>query len=202
MGRHSSDASRLRWRRARALLASGLVLGVGAAATIAAWNDTEHSQASFTAGRFGIVGSVNGSTFTENPTQTPATLSFQAPPTAMTPGTTTYALFSVRTLNPSVAGVAQLNANAANASGLGQHLTYGVRTITGTTCNASTFGAGTNVVAPGSTLTTGATVTQPLQANAANQVNYCFAVTLPTAAPNSAQGLSLTARWEVVGTAS
>ncbi|WP_318279074.1 SipW-dependent-type signal peptide-containing protein [Agrococcus baldri] len=184
----------------RALLASGLVLGVGGAVTLAAWNDSEHSQASFSAGTFGIEGAVNGTAFSEHPSQaTTATMTFPATP--MVPGTTSYAMLSVRTINPSVAGASLLTANAANSGGLGQYLTYGVRTIAGTTCNATTFAAGTVLVTAGSPLTTGATATQALQANRGNQVNYCFAVTLPATAPNAAQGLALTARWEAVGTA-
>lgn len=177
------------------------MLGVGAAVTLAAWNDSEHISASFTAGQFGIVGAVNGTSFSEHPTQA-ATATMTFPATPMVPGTTIYALFSVRTINPSVAGTAQLTANAGNATGLGQYLTYGVRTITGTTCNATTFGSGTVVVPSGSALTTGAPAgtVQALQANSGNQVNYCFEVKLPAAAPNSAQSQQLTARWEVVAT--
>lgn len=197
MGFHSSEASRLRRRRVRALLASGLVLGVGAGATLAAWTDSEHSQATFTAGRFGIVGSTNGTTFSEHATSgSAATLNFQVTPTAMAPGTTTYALYSVTTLNPSVAGAVSLRAAGTNSAGLGQYLTYGVRSIAGTTCNASTFAAGTSVIPAGQALTTSASANQTLQANNGNQVNYCFAVTLPETAPNAAQGQTVTARWE------
>jgi len=194
---------RRRLRRIRAVLASGLVLGIGAAGTLAAWNDSEHGSATFTAGRFGVVGATDGTTFAEHATEaTAAPLSFQVTPTAMAPGTTTYALYSVRTVNPSVAGTVQLVAAAANSTGLGQYLTYGVRTITGTTCNGTTFGTGTVLVASGSALTIGSTTPLTLQANAGNQVNYCFAVTLPATAPNGAQGMSVTARWEFPATSS
>ncbi|MDP3950403.1 SipW-dependent-type signal peptide-containing protein [Microbacterium sp.] len=180
------------------MLAAGVVLGVGAASTLAAWNDSEFTQADFTAGRFGIVGATNGATFSEHATAaTAAALSFQLPATtaAMAPGNTVYALFSVKTLNPSVAGTVQLTADGANGAGLGAHLRYSVRTIPGTTCNATPQTGETVIVPAGSTLTTGATLTQTLTANGASQVNYCFAVTLPTATPNAAQGLGLTARW-------
>lgn len=202
LGRRPTTGTR--WRRARALLASGLVLGVGATVTLAAWNDSEHTAATFTSGEFGIVGATDGVNFTEHPAaDSAAALSFQAPPTAMAPGTTTYALFSVRTLNPSVAGTVELAADGANAGGLGEYLTYGVRTVTGTTCDASTFeGSSSVVVASGSALTAAATGPQSLTADAASAVNYCFAVTLPMSAPNAAQGLTLTAGWEFVGTSS
>lgn len=187
------------------MLAAGVVLGVGAASTLAAWNDSEYTQANFTAGVFGIVGATNGATFTEHPAPaSAATLSFQLPATAaaMAPGNTVYALFSVRTVNPSVAGTVQLTADGANGAGLGTHLRYTVKTIPGTTCNATPQTGETMIVPAGSTLTTGATLAQTLAANGASPVNYCFAVTLPTTAPNAAQGLSTTARWTFTATSS
>ncbi|SDS18489.1 SipW-dependent-type signal peptide-containing protein [Microbacterium paraoxydans] len=193
----------MRSRRIRAILAGGLVLGVGATATLAAWNDSEHGAATFTAGRFDIVGATDGTTFSSHATAgTAAALNFQLPPTAMAPGTTTYALFSVRTASPSVAGVLQLTPGTPGGTGLATYLTYGVRTITGTSCTAATYPAGTAVVPDGSTLTTAGTTTQAVAANGAAQVNYCFAVTLPTAAGNGAQGLTMTQTWQIQGTSS
>ncbi|HEY4556978.1 MAG TPA: SipW-dependent-type signal peptide-containing protein [Enteractinococcus sp.] len=52
----------------RAIVAGGLVLGFGAAGTIAAWNDSEEATGNFTAGQFGIEGSPDGTNFTESPT--------------------------------------------------------------------------------------------------------------------------------------
>src|SRR5690606_23874046 len=47
-------------RKVRALLAGGVVLGIGAAATLAAWNDSEYAGATFTAGSFNLEGAVDG----------------------------------------------------------------------------------------------------------------------------------------------
>ena len=202
MGHHSSDsnAKRLRWRRVRALLASGLVLGVGSAITLAAWNDSEHGTATFTAGEFDIQGAEDGSTFTDHPTQgDAATLVFNVPAVDMVPGQTVYAPFSVRTAPGSVAGTAQLTADSGNGTGLGQWLRYGVRSIDGTTCDAASFAAGTVVVPSESALTVDASSEQSLPADAGGQVNYCFAFTLPADTPNAAQGAVLTAHWEFVG---
>jgi predicted ribosomally synthesized peptide with SipW-like signal peptide len=195
----------LRSRRVRAILAGGLVLGVGAAATLAAWNDSEYAASTFTAGTFGITGSIDGATFvdytTKNP-QTPASLNFQLPPTAMAPGNTTYALFSVKTVSQSVAGNLLLSAGVPGGTGLAAHLTYGVRTVSTAVCNEATYGTGTVVVAAGSALTAGPSGAQPVAANGAAQVNYCFAVTLPTTAPNAAQSLTMTQTWQILGTSS
>lgn len=201
--RQMRERRRIRSRRVRAVLAGGLVLGIGATATLAAWNDSEFGTATFTAGRFDIVGAADGATFASHATTgAAAALNFQLPPTAMAPGTTTYALFSVRTANPSVAGVLQLTAGTPGGTGLAAYLTYGVRTIAGTACSASTYPAGTAVVADGSALTTSGATTQAVAANGGTQVNYCVAVTLPTAAPNAAQGLTMTQTWQIQGTSS
>lgn len=216
---------RLILRRIRALFAGGLVLGIGATATLASWNDGEYATATFTSGRFDIVGSVTGApgSFAQHTsTGTAAALTFtiaSGSTTAMVPGNVAYALFSVRTTavtdRPaipgavnSVAGTVQLTANANNSADgtLGKYLTYQVRTISGTTCTASTFGQGTPIMpASGSPegtypLSASAVQTQTLDAAAGNQVNYCFAITLPASAPNEAQGLSLSAGWTFVGT--
>lgn len=197
------EKGRTRSRRIRAILAGGLVLGIGATATLAAWNDSEYGAATFTAGRFDIVGATDGTTFSSHATSgTAAALNFQLPPTAMAPGTTTYVLFSVRTANPSVPGVLQLTPGTPGGTGLATYLTYGVRTITGTSCTAATYTTGTAVVPDGSALTTAGTTAQAVAANGAAQVNYCFAVTLPTAAPNGAQGLTMTQTWQIQGTSS
>ncbi|MFK3678274.1 SipW-dependent-type signal peptide-containing protein [Microbacterium sp. NPDC090218] len=201
--REVREKRRLRSRRLRAVLAGGLVLGIGVTATLAAWNDSEFGSASFTAGKFDIVGATDGATFASHATTgTAAALNFQLAPTAMAPGNSTYALFSVKTANPSVAGTLQLTAGTPGGTGLATYLTYGVRTIAGTTCNATTFAAGTAVVADGSALTAGGSATQIVTANGAAQVNYCFAVTLPTTAPNGAQGLTMTQTWQIQGTSS
>ncbi|KJL29706.1 SipW-dependent-type signal peptide-containing protein [Microbacterium oxydans] len=197
------EARRLRSRRIRAVLAGGLVFGIGAAATLAAWNDSEYAAATFQAGRFDIVGAVDGATFASHATTgAAATLSFALAPTAMAPGTTTYALFSVKTANPSVAGTLQLNAGTPGGTGLATYLTYGVRTIAGTTCNGTTYPAGTAVVADGSALTANGATTQAVTANGGAPVNYCIAVTLPTTAANAAQGLTMTQTWQFIGTSS
>lgn len=205
------EAARRVSRRIRAVLAAGLVLGVGAAGTLAAWNDAEFGGSTFTAGRFDIVGAADGTTFSSHATAgAAATLNFVVAPTAMAPGTTTYALFSVRTANPSVAGTLQLTAGTPGGTGLAASLTYGVRLVPATTCNATTFAAAsaaTSIVVPdGSALTTGGAATtsvpQVVTANGGSQLNYCFAVTLPTTAPNTAQGLTMTQTWQFQGTSS
>ena len=120
----------------------------------------------------------------------------------MAPGNTTYALFSVRTANPSVAGTLQLSVTSTAGTGLGTYLRYGVRAIAGTSCNSTTYAAGTAVVPDNSLMSVGGTGTQAAAANGGTTVNYCFAVTLPAATDNAAQGLTAIQTWQVAGVSS
>ncbi|MGO4103553.1 SipW-dependent-type signal peptide-containing protein [Leifsonia sp. YAF41] len=205
MSRHSHPRVResSRFTRLRAILAGALVLGVGASVTLASWNDSETATASLTAGRFDVVGSIDGGAFGHHAATSAAALNFPVPLSGMAPGTTTYALFSVKTANPSVAGtvaVAAASTNTTSGTGLGAYLTYGVKTIaSGATgaCTAASFAAGTTVVAPGSALTASqaAGVTLPVSANGADQINYCLAVTMPNSVDNAAQGKTSAPSW-------
>lgn len=193
---------RQRWLRIRAVLASGLVLGVGAAGTLAAWNDAEHAQATFQAGSFGVEGAAGSDAYAEHATSgTAATLAFSASPGAMVPGAKTYAGFRVRTIAGSVAGRVQLaSAGVTGDTGLGGHLTYGVRVITtATSCDAAAFAASGNVVvSTGTVLTAASTTWQALGAGGASggaAVTYCFEITLRSDAPDAAQGKSATPTW-------
>lgn len=188
--------------RVRALLAGALVLGVGGTLTLATWTDTETAQGVFTASKFGIQGSTDGVTFADHPGTGPAALAFSVVPTAMSPGTTTYARFVVKTLaDTSVTGNLTLSAATVTGTGLGSYLKYGVRTIpAGSACNASTFGTGVVVVPNESAFSVAGSGTQALAAAGMSPVTYCFAVTLPDGTPNVAQGLSATASWTFTGT--
>ena len=191
------------WRKIAAVLAGGLVLGVGTTATLAAWTDEEHATETFKAGTFSIVGSTNGADFSDHPTTPGAALDFTVTPTALVPGTTSYALYSVKTAAGSVSGSVQLTADADNDTGLGKYLLYGVRTLTDPICDADTFADVTSVdiVGSGNELTVGSNRKLDLEPNGASTINYCFAVTLPTTALNEAQGTTLTGRWVFAATA-
>jgi predicted ribosomally synthesized peptide with SipW-like signal peptide len=49
-------------RKVKAILAGGLVLGIGAAVTLAAWNDSEFASGQFAAGTFNLQGSTTSGT--------------------------------------------------------------------------------------------------------------------------------------------
>lgn len=88
MGEEGGSHKRRRRRKFAAVLAGGLVVGVGTAATLASWNDAEFAQGDFKAGHFAIEGSVDGgSTYSEHGTVADAaTLSFETPIENLAPG--------------------------------------------------------------------------------------------------------------------
>lgn len=188
--RHETPHRRHRRRRAstkvRALLAGGLVLGVGASTTLAAWNDSESVTGTVTAGTFELQGSTDGSTYASQ--DSPHAVTF-SPDAALLPGDSTYALFSVRTAPGSAGGQVTLEADAGNAEGLGAALDYGVATVGGTTCDSETFASGGDGTAP-----------QSLEGDAGSTVNYCLRLTLPDDAPNDVQGASVDPQWHATGT--
>lgn len=188
--------------RLRALLIGTLVLGVGGSMTLAAWTDTEHAGGSFAASTFGIVGSLDGTNFSEHPSSSPAVLAFATNPGTMSPGTTVYARFLIRTTGATnVPGTVSMSGATVTGTGLGPYLTYGVRTIpVASGCDANSFAAGTNVVSPGSALAAAGTSTAAVPAAGATAVSYCIAITLPPGTANAAQGLTATANWVFTGT--
>lgn len=94
----TADASAQdRKRKRKALLAGGLVLGLGAAATLAAFSDDVFGSGSFNTGDFNIEGSADGTGYAEHSTAGDAAdLTFALNALQMSPGQTVYAPFSIR----------------------------------------------------------------------------------------------------------
>jgi predicted ribosomally synthesized peptide with SipW-like signal peptide len=211
MAAHRATNPLTGFRRARALLAGALVLGVGGSMTLASWTDTEYAAGSFSAGVFAIESTVANpysevGPWTVNETAPGATLAFDAG--GMYPGRTVYAPLALRTQIRSVAGTATLGGAAVTNSTttaplLGAALVY--RVVRSATCGAAAFGTGAAFVVGSATasqpLTTaqnaGVVNTLPAATETApgSTVNFCFEVTLPNGASNSLQGKSATAVW-------
>jgi predicted ribosomally synthesized peptide with SipW-like signal peptide len=179
-----------------AVLAGGLVLGVGAAITLAAWNDSEFATGDFASGSFGIQGSDDGTTFGEHPSGAPATLTFEVGADLLSPSSTVYSLFSVKLLSTSDYAAA-LGLTSVGAGTIAPAVTNSIADIAGTTCDAAAFSGGT-VVVPASTPATQAS-SLPLGSlsTLAEQQNYCIAVTTSGALT---QGQSGSITWEFTGT--
>lgn len=203
---HERNRRRLRNRRIKAVLAGGLVFGIGAAATVAAWTDTESASGSFEAGTFNIDLSVNGSW--DNSSE----MTFDA--SGMYPGSTVYAPVFVRT-TPDTTMDGDLRVSNVGASGntnsIAGYLEY--RTVTKSIdpdqmakfkagCTASAFTGSSSYVfgspsakTPLKTPAAG-TGTQNLSKGAGAVRAFCFEVTLPTNTPNGAQGTAASNIWK------
>lgn len=182
-------------RKIRAVLAGGLVLGVGAVITLAAWNSSESAAGTFGTGAFELRGSLDGADFANHPEAAPAGLSFSMNPTTLGPGDTVSAPFAVQ-LTEATTYDATVTINTefgANLDGLG----YRVFSTAAFDCTS----AETGTIVPSTTLASGegvgtfdlaksATAGQP-----GATINLCFEVTAGTQAELSA-GESSTALWE------
>ena len=161
-------ASRTRSRKFKAILAGGLVLGVGAAITLAAWNDSEFATGTFTAGSFNLEGSTTGAAAGYDDHNTDdgdaaAALVFTTPFDNLAPEDVVYAPFWLRLAAGTttdatlvVESITTTDSAEANAA----DLSYDVYQLASAaaTCDAAGIGGGT-VVASGADLATDAAVT-------------------------------------------
>nr|WP_300150904.1 SipW-dependent-type signal peptide-containing protein [Propionicimonas sp.] len=177
----TTETRRQRGRKVAAILAGGLVLGVGTMATLAAWNDTEVATGTFTAGRFNMEGSADkGANWGDHTTSPGAALSFSTPFNNLQPGSTVYSTYQVRlaantTNNATVALSASSDGSVAG-------LTYQLATVATATCDDAALAAGTNLVPAGTTIGSASASTFTLSkgtptTSAGATVNLCFKVT-------------------------
>lgn len=138
-----------RRRKVQAVLAGGLVLGLGAVVTMANWNDSEFAEGLFGSASFNLEGSTDGETYSDHDTAAAAAqLTFAAD--NMTPGQTVYAPFWVRldadtTIDGTVEaadGIGVVASSGENAA----HLSYEVLADPDS-CNAAGADTGTSVAA-------------------------------------------------------
>lgn len=214
-----------RWTKGRALLAGGLVLGLGTTATLAAWTDNEwvfggsgdgNGTEPNTPGT-GIykmqqntwTGAAGAATWTDEPDANGGALTFTVEPEKMIPGKTVYSPMQLRAVAGSEAldvslaeGIqSALNRGPDNSTDLYNALTYGVyKGVDKATCEAGNVAGADVVVAEGSALTATSATTFPLAAGAdANTAgapeNLCFALTLPSTASADLQGLNTVPVW-------
>jgi predicted ribosomally synthesized peptide with SipW-like signal peptide len=185
----------------RAILAGGLVLGVGAAVTMAAWNDSEFVTGTFPAGTFNMQGSTtDGTTFTDHPVGAPGTLTFTVAPLLLSPGDTVYAPFAVRLAANTTNNANVVITSPATTTGSVANLTYEVdRTATWGCSSASVDTNGAAMITAGTALTTVAgpntfalTKGTPVTAAGATQF-LCFKV---TAGSGLTQGQTGTVTWQ------
>ena len=190
-------------RKVRAILAGGLVLGVGAAVTLAAWTDQEWAVGEFGAGSFNIQGSTTGddADFTDHPSQgEAATLGFEIGADNLSPGDTVAAPFVLRT-DAETSYDATVELTSAVGEGVNAaNLTYGITQV-GSAAECVDGATGTTVVPAGTALdaTTGAEGFTLVAGDGAPgaPVALCFQV---TAGDTLEQGETGTANWEFTAT--
>lgn len=183
-----------RGRKVRAILAGGLVLGVGAAVTLAAWTDDEWASEIFTAGTFGIQGSTNGTDFSDHATEGGAAeLQFDLAADNLSPTDVVAAPFAMRTTTATTYDATVSLASTTVSTELAGDLTYGIIEVAAVG-DCTPAATGTTIVPAGTAFgeTTGATDIS-LTAAAGSTVVLCLQV---TAGDTLGQGDSGTATWE------
>ncbi|MCE1175304.1 MAG: SipW-dependent-type signal peptide-containing protein, partial [Propionibacteriales bacterium] len=182
MNQQHSQGNRGRRRKVAAILAGGVVVGVGTMATLAAWTDTEYATGTFTGGYFDLRGSTDQTTFSDHTTAgSSATLSFTAPVTQMSPNDVVYAPYALNLYKTST-NAGTVVVSAPSTTGTVTNLTYSLFTTSTAGCNASStvlntiVAAGTAVGSVGTPATI--TVAKPANSSTDGVPTYlCFKVT-------------------------
>jgi predicted ribosomally synthesized peptide with SipW-like signal peptide len=188
--------SRDRRRIVMAILAAGSVLGIGAVATLAAWNDSEFATGQFATGQFDLEGSTDGAAFSSSPAAPGKTLTFELDSDLLTPDSVVYAPFAVQ-LSADSDYAADVTLASTGTGALAAGLTYSVYDVGtfGGTCSAATPPAGPAIVTNAPATSAAAPVFALTAAE--DPTNLCFVV---TAGATVDQGTDATITWEFVGT--
>lgn len=188
-----SHDDRDRRRKMLAILAGGLTLGVGAAATLAAWTDPEFASGDFEAGQFALESSADGTAFTGTSDDSMLTLSFAPLAQNLSPNDSVSAVYAVRLdqasdYNAAVAGSVTATGAAAD------NLSYSIQRVTDIS-GAEAMGA---ALVDGEAVTAGATHEGLFTLNALTDVAY-LKVTV-TADSGLGQGETSNIVWTLTGT--
>lgn len=198
----------VRSRKLRAVLAGGLVLGVGAAVTLAAWNDSEFATGVFGSGTFNLEGSTTSATdgyLDHESSGAAAELEFSVPVDNLSPGDVVAAPLWVR-LDAATTTAATLDlvslVGTDDAGTNSAELSYDVVALAAdATCDATATGTS---LGSGDTLTSNPDIageTVPLAIGAAGApgeaTQLCFVV---TAGAGLDEGGSTTAVWQLTAT--
>ncbi|MCD2261480.1 SipW-dependent-type signal peptide-containing protein [Dietzia aurantiaca] len=193
-------------RQRKALLSGGLVLGLGAAATLAAWSDNVLVTGAFSAGSFGIELNVGSGWTTGDGVNE---MTFNA--TDMYPGAVVYAPVLVRTTSHSDLDAELTVSGAGSQEAIADHLHYRVvsKIVHDTwtpespipTCDADSFIGNPTYVLGNSdkwlilSEQSESTSTQRISATEADYAAYCFEVGLSIDAPSNIQGYEADHTW-------
>ena len=188
----------------KAMLAGGLVLGIGAAVTLAAWNDSEFATGIFTSGHFEMEGSTDGTAFSINDSAPGLGLTFSLGFDNLAADETVSALWALR-LDSTTNYDAEVTINSATATGAAaSELSYGIVEVPSAAACTPTA-TGTQVVPAGTALgaTAGSTVITLDRSTSLGTLGGvpAFLCVQVTASPDLAQSSTATGVWEFVATA-
>ncbi|WP_458111601.1 CalY family protein [Arthrobacter sp. R1-13] len=177
--------------RIRALLAAGMVLGLGAVGTLAAWTDESTATATFSAGTLDL----KLSTVPQGPfTDTVALTTLDMP--AMYPGVSKAGMVSVS--NSGTVPLAYTLTGAASGE-LGAALKVSVY-LGGTATNVASTGTCSGTLLGTADLPlAGTLISSARTLPAASTESLCLLVKLPATASNSLQGTTTTANFTFTG---
>lgn len=209
-------------RKVFAIAAGFAAIGIGAAATMAAWTDSEWVFGGDGAGGPGVGTSTfsvqqstdGGVTFTDEGDNPGGEIVFAPDALALTPGDSIYAGVALRTSPTSIGGDVELQAAVA-AAGIATDdpddllfdaLDVAIVTDDASfTCGAGAFAPGSpaTLIGAGDLATTGGSATQTLAAAAGSTQYYCFQIQLPDPIPlapgttaDDYMGLNIAPAWE------
>jgi predicted ribosomally synthesized peptide with SipW-like signal peptide len=165
---------RLAGRKVAAVLAGGLVFGVGALATLASWNDSEAAKATFDAGVFRLQGSLDGVRYTDHSSLPGGKLAFSSPFADLHPGSVVYAPFALQ-LTSDTTSDATVVISATSVDTV-SGLSYQLVRASSFGCDAAT--TGTSLVTSSVVgAITGAAAFELTRTGATNTAYLCFKVT-------------------------
>lgn len=177
--------------RIRALLASGMVLGLGAVGTLAAWTDESTATATFSAGSLDLkLGSLPEGPFTDSVALTTLDMA------AMYPGASKAGMLSL-----SNSGTVPLAYTLAGTAGgdLGSALTVSIFAGGTATNDASTGTCSGTLLGSAELPLAGTLISAARTLPAASTESLCLLVKLPATAPNTLQGTTTTATFTFTG---
>lgn len=193
-----------RKRKRKALLAGGVVLGLGAAVTLAAWSDDVFASGDFATGSFELQGSTTGEaeSFQSYPEAGPASVTFALAPNDLAPGDVVYAPFHLGVNGTREASVELTAVTGTDASTLNEKLSYEI--FQTDTCSETTTGTANFSGTVDATVETNDAVTAPMLSATATGVPLCIVVTAEAAADGQEedfpQGATTTVTWQFTGT--
>lgn len=177
--------------RIRALLAAGMVFGLGAVGTLAAWTDESTATATFSAGTLDLkLGTAPEGPFTDSVALTSLDMA------SMYPGASKAGMISVS--NSGTVPLAYTLAGTATGD-LGAALTVSVFAGGAATNDASTGTCSGTLLGTADLPLTGTLISSGRSLPAAGTESLCLLVKLPATAANSLQGAATTATFTFTG---